>query len=237
MGKRRAIVIGSLEFATVGEAKGHVRELVARYSDGDTANEADSAFLSDLLELHPRCAEKIGAGVRSFKFDRNPEYTNTRTIFVVRTDGSVSDFSWPKCIDGETPERLKRAALRNAIADQIAAFKREALSVPPVLCPETGEELSWKQCHVDHTAPNTFDSLVNQWLASENIVLDLVEISPSREISFTRLLTNDAQRQSWRSFHDQRKQLRLLSPRANLSIAKRRKGTVPPIPSPKRSKP
>jgi hypothetical protein len=237
MGKSRSILIGTLEFATAGEAKEHVRGLVARYADGDTANEADSVFLRDLLELHPRCEEKIGAGVRSFKIDRNPEYTNTRTIFVVRADNSETDFSWPKCIDGETPERLKRAALRNAVADQIAAFKKEAFSRPPVMCPETGEELSWKYCHVDHAAPNTFDSLVDQWLLSENIVLDSVQISPSRDISFTRLLTDDGQRESWRAFHDQRKQLRLLSPHANLSIAKRKKGTVPPIPSPKRSKP
>jgi hypothetical protein len=225
MGKGRRIVIGSLEFATVGEAKEYVRELVARYSDRDTANEADSAFLSDLLELHPRCAEKMGSGVRSYKFDRNPEYTNTRTIFVLRTDGSQTDFSWQTCIDGETPERLKRAALRNAIADQIAAFKREAFSRPPVICSETGEELSWRYCHVDHVAPNTFDSLVDQWLLSENMVLDSVQISPSRDISFTRSLTNNAQRESWRGFHDRGKKLRLLSPHANLSIAKKRKKT------------
>ena len=131
-----------------------MRDIVARYPDGAMASDVDAEFLNDLLELHPRCMEKVGTGVHGFKFDTNPEYTNTRTIFIVRTDGSETDFSWIKCIDGETSERLKKAALGNAVMDQIIAFKQQAFSNGQVLCPKTGEELTWQRCHVDHRAPN-----------------------------------------------------------------------------------
>src|SRR5579884_2187266 len=105
MGKRRPIIIGKLHFATIAEAKQAVRDLVARYPNGAFASSEDAEFLKDLLELHPRCPDKVGAGVRGFRFDRNPEYTNNRTIFLLRVDGSETDFSWYKCIDGEMPER------------------------------------------------------------------------------------------------------------------------------------
>lgn len=223
MGKRRPITVGKMEFAAAKFATEYVRRLVARYPDNAVANQADTEFLTDLLELHPRCEEKVGCGVRAFKFKTNPEYTNTRTIFIVRTDGSETDFSWTKCIDGETPERLKRAALRHAVAEQILDFKREALSRGRVVCPETGEDLSWDFCHVDHCAPNTFDKLINDWLAAAELTLDSIEISPSRDSSFNRVLTNKVQCESWREFHRQRKQLRLLSPRANLSLPKHKR--------------
>lgn len=222
MGKRRPIIVGKLIFDTVGSATEHVKGLVARYADGDMARGPDVEFLKDLLELHPRCLAKVGNGVAGFTFSRNPEYTNTRTISVIRNDGSETDFSWRKCLNGETSEQLIRAALRSAVADQIIVFKRNAFLQQPVVCPETGETLTWEYCHVDHQAPNTFDQLVDEWLRSEKINLESVEISPSRDNSFTRALTNEMQRQSWLRFHEQRKQLRLLSPCANLSIAKRK---------------
>ncbi len=222
MGKRRAIAIGSRTFSGVGDAKQFVRDIVVRYPDGAMASDMDAEFLSDLLELHPRCTEKVGAGIRGFKFDTNPEYTNTRTIFILRTDGSETDFSWIKCIDGETSKRLTKAALRNAVMDQIIAFKQQAFVKMPVLCPETGEELTWQYSHVDHHAPKTFEVLIDEWLDSEGLSLDEIPISASRDRSFFRELTDERQRQSWHSFHDRHKQLRLLSPFANLSVAKRK---------------
>jgi hypothetical protein len=223
MGKRRTITVGKMEFATAKLATEYVRGLVARYADDAVANQPDTEFLKDLLELHPRCEEKVGCGVSAFKFKTNPEYTNTRTIFIVRTDGIETDFSWTKCIDGETPERLRRAALRRAVTDQIIEFKREVLLRGRVMCPVTGEELSWEFCHVDHCSPNTFDNLVDDWLVERSLTIDSIEITPSRDSSFSRTLSDEAQRESWREFHRQRKHLRLLSPSANLSLPKRKR--------------
>jgi len=222
MGKRKPVIVGKLNFPTQTEAEQSVRNLVSRYQDGDIVSKEDAAFLGDLLELHPRCSEKVGAGVSSFRIDSNPEYPN-RTIFIDRIDGSWTHFSWHKCIKGEAAENLKRQALRNAVMDQIIAFKKASFSPGKrIVCPETGAELSWDSCHVDHCAPRTFDKLIDDWFESQAITLDSVEISPSRDSSFVRALANETQRQSWRTFHDSRKELRLLSPYANLSIAKRK---------------
>ena len=223
MGKRKPVIVGNLRFDTKSAAKEWVRNLVARYPDGAPISPDDTAFLKDLLELHPRVDEKVGAGVQSFTIDTNWEYSNTRTIFINRTDGSRTDFSWVKCIDGETSDQLQMQALRVAIMDQIIAFKQgQFLAGKTVRCPETGEELSWQHCHVDHCAPDTFDKLVADWLSAEGITIEQVAISPSRDSSFHRKLTNEAQRVSWWNFHNAKKRLRLLSPFANLSLAKRK---------------
>jgi hypothetical protein len=227
MGKRKLVIVGNLRFGTKLAAKEWVRNLVARYPDGAVLNQDDTVFLKDLLELHPRVDEKVGSGVHSFIIDTNWEYSNTRTIFINRTDGSRTDFSWVKCIDGETSDQLQMQALRVAVMDQIIGFKQsQLLSARPITCPETGEQLSWQHCHVDHCAPDTFERLVADWLLSEGITIEQVAISPSRDISFHRKLTNEAQRQSWWNFHNSRKRLRLLSPFANLSIAKRKTGDL-----------
>ncbi len=73
---------------------------------------------------------------------------------------------------------------------------------------------------MDHRAPKTFDKLVDDWLSSEGISIASIEISPSRDSSFVRTLTNERQRDSWHHFHDLNKDLQLLTPFANLSIAK-----------------
>ena len=225
MGKRKPVMIGNLRFETKSTAKECVRNLVARYPDGATVSPDDIAFLKDLLELHPRVDEKVGSGVHSFTVDINPEYPTTRTIFIKRIDGSKTDFSWVKCIDGETADQLQMQALRVAVMDQTIAFKQsEFVPGRKVTCPETGEELSWNYCHVDHCAPNTFDKLVSDWLAAEGLTIEQVAISPSRDSSFHRNMTNEAQRSSWWYFHSAGKRLRLLSPFANLSIAKRKDG-------------
>jgi len=176
MGKRRPVVVGQVTFLTQSDAERWIRSLVARYQDGETVSENDAAFLRDLLELHPRCDEKIGVGVSSFRIDSNPEYPN-RTIFIIRADGSPTHFSWQKCIKGEAAENLKRHAMRNAIMDQIIAFKKVKFSSGErITCPETGEELSWDNCHLDHCAPRTLTSLstngLSQW-QSRSIPLKL----------------------------------------------------------------
>lgn len=222
MGKSKPVIVGNLTFETKSAAKEHVRNLVARYPDGAAISQVDTAFLKDLLELHPRVDEKVGSGVNSFTINTNWEYSNTRTIFINRTDGSRTDFSWIKCIDGETSHQLQMQALRVAVMDQIIAFKQsQFLHGRTVTCSETGEALSWQDCHVDHCAPDTFDKLVADWLASERITIEQVTISPSRDSSFHRNMTDEVQRLSWWNFHNARKKLRLLSPFANLSIAKR----------------
>lgn len=224
MGKRRPVTVGTREFRTAGEAIKFVQDMVARYPDEEWLSEQDAAFVSDLLELHPRADEKIGVGgIQGFLASTNPEHPNTRTIYGVRSDGSRFDFSWRKCINGEEREDIHRKALRRAIVEQTIAFKKEQFSTgQPVSCSITGQSLEWNTCHVDHVAPYTLDRLIDDWLASENIVIEDVAISPSRDLQYNRNMTDAKQRQSWEQYHYMHKRLRLLGPEGHRSLPKYR---------------
>ena len=58
----------------------------------------DNAFLLELLKKHPRAVEKIGAGVKHFTVENAKG--GTRCFYVIRADGSRSDFSFMKCLRG-----------------------------------------------------------------------------------------------------------------------------------------
>lgn len=50
------------------------------------------------LELHPHARRKIGCGVRNI-FIANTSYIGSPCFHVERCDGSVTDFSYRKCVD------------------------------------------------------------------------------------------------------------------------------------------
>ena len=53
-----------------------------------------------------------------------PGTDTTRCFYIVRTDGSSTDVSYIKCIDGEKRRQLLRPALRKEILPQILQFKQ-----------------------------------------------------------------------------------------------------------------
>ncbi|XP_075476606.1 DNA-directed RNA polymerase IV subunit 1 isoform X1 [Primulina tabacum] len=50
------------------------------------------------LQFHPRWKEKIGAGAMEIKVGRHPKHEESRCFVLVRTDGTVEDFSYHKCV-------------------------------------------------------------------------------------------------------------------------------------------
>ncbi|XP_044475254.1 protein DCL homolog, chloroplastic-like [Mangifera indica] len=94
-----------------------------RYMDGERLTAEDEGFVVEkLLAYHPHSEDKIGCGLDSIMVDRHPQYRNTRCLFVVRTDGGWTDFSYRKCLrayiqdkypsyaEGFIQEHLKRGS-------------------------------------------------------------------------------------------------------------------------------
>ncbi|KZV42123.1 DNA-directed RNA polymerase IV subunit 1-like [Dorcoceras hygrometricum] len=50
------------------------------------------------LQFHPRWKEKIGTGAMEIKVGRHPKHEESRCFVLVRTDGTVEDFSYHKCV-------------------------------------------------------------------------------------------------------------------------------------------
>ncbi|CAK7335434.1 unnamed protein product [Dovyalis caffra] len=83
-----------------------------RYSVDQQLNESDKSVLMMTLYFHPRRDEKIGIGAKDIKVINHPEYRDTRCFSLVRTDGTIEDFSYRKCLHGAleiiAPQRAKK---------------------------------------------------------------------------------------------------------------------------------
>lgn len=70
-----------------------------RYRDGERLTaEDEQAVVDNLLSHHPNAEDKIGCGIDSIMVDRHPQFRFSRSLFVVRTDGGHTDFSYKKCL-------------------------------------------------------------------------------------------------------------------------------------------
>jgi hypothetical protein len=115
----------------------------------------------------------------------------------MRTDGSSTDVSYQKCIDGEKYRQLLRPALRTAIQHQIQQFKQTQFASGPHGCPYTSERLTLETCHVDHLPPMTFETFVTEWLKLGGLREVDVQITGREDNSSTRFMTNANQIGSW----------------------------------------
>jgi len=214
------ISIGALEFKSKKAAMDYFRAIRDLYADEEIISPENSAVLHELISCHPETAEKIGCGIRSFTVATEAMF-RTRHYVLKRIDGSVTDFSFIDCINGGNIRRDILEALRRAIEDQVVGFRDLQFSKGKVLCPFLNIELSPLNSHVDHTPPASFMSLVESWLAMEQIALDQVVISSPKDNQIVTSMTDEWQMKAWSEFHRERAVLRLLSPKANLSQSKK----------------
>ncbi len=213
------MMIGNKLFGSKAEAKAHFKDMLARYEPGDMVNVPDAIELYFLLRTHQWSADKIGVDVAGFSVARCPEYS-TKHFVVMRTDGSETDFSYLACIAHTGHKTDAMNAMRREVRGQIDAFRREALASGQVECPYTGVELTYTNSHVDHAAPNTFESLAKGWLEEEGLNLTGVMVSAPRDAQTCAEMTDEYQAESWRTYHEANATLRLLSKEGNLSQAR-----------------
>ena len=62
-------------------------------------------MLEDLLKRgHKEAKRKIGVGIQAFQVRLNRDFEpHCRCFYIIRTDGSVEDFSYRKCVDNILP--------------------------------------------------------------------------------------------------------------------------------------
>jgi hypothetical protein len=90
--------IGSLHFATRGDALAFLRAMLNRYDIGDKVNAPDGEVLRAAIALHPNSEEKIGCGVTHFSV-RSADF-GSKCFWINRPDGTTEKFSYATCIRG-----------------------------------------------------------------------------------------------------------------------------------------
>ncbi|KAG0566496.1 hypothetical protein KC19_7G068200 [Ceratodon purpureus] len=65
---------------------------------GGRLSDEDDEAVQAVLTYHPKYSEKVGCGIAYIKVDNSPDYPDVRCFWLVRTDGSETDFSYRKCL-------------------------------------------------------------------------------------------------------------------------------------------
>lgn len=185
-----------------------------------TPDQADYNFLLRIFQGHPEYMIKTKVGIRSIHIGIGGEF-KTRCFIITRLDGSVTDISYIRSIDGATTKISDiKCACRSAIDSIIIAF-RKSIAFGFDTCPFTGAVLLPENTHIDHY-DLTFNEVVEKWLKTENIDVIHSLLNDSTKDNETKIyFTSDALVKDFIQYHNENTHLRAVSKTANLSILKK----------------
>jgi hypothetical protein len=154
-----------LGFPSQKAAKEHFKAMLARHDLGSEIKGEDAEMLMRLIALHPHAKRKVGAGVEMLYTGCVPG--KAKGFWLRRVDGSTTDFSYIRCVDGERrPWSQLLSACRQAVsADLLAAKGAYFDHHGDVECAVSGESLAFDQAQIDHKPPLTFEVIVAAFLA------------------------------------------------------------------------
>lgn len=216
-----SIDIGTRRFRSKKDAVKYFQGILYRHKIGSSIPEPDHSDLCNLLQKHTEADKKIGAGIDYFEV-RSALY-NQRCFYVVRVDGSSTDFSMHNCIDGrENPLKTQiYGAFRAAVQSDILDKKRQWFSEHGVngvfRCPINGVEMKFETSHADHAPPMTLQVLVTTFLAAKKIDLDARLLLPNSDNQLSPKLADQNLESSWIEYHHSVANIRVISAQANLS--------------------
>ncbi len=98
MGKARKIDLGIRVFERAGDATAFFRAMLNRYPVSARVSDDDAKDLRALLERHDERDEKIGAGIGHFEVAAAPDGYSGKCFWIVRSDKSRIDISYPHCL-------------------------------------------------------------------------------------------------------------------------------------------
>lgn len=222
-----------LNFKSAKAATDHFREVLYRGPAGTVVEDpSDHDDLCALLERYDTAIidgpSKIGVGIDRFERRQNRGVGYTTTGFwVIRTDGTETDFSFPSAIKGEPkPEATQFAeACRNAIAEDIRKAKRRHFEAHGddqgcIPCDLTEAPLTIAEAHMDHAYP-AFGHLVVSFRAARGwheAIPPGVITRPTDAQTTTTFIEADTAA-AFRKFHHAAATMRVISGKRNLSMA------------------
>ncbi|WP_073923971.1 DCL family protein [Streptomyces sp. CB03911] len=151
--------IGDRSYPSDAARKRAVRALLARYEVNQVVDqEDDDLLLRDLLDRHPKAAEKIGPGVDHFRVVRTPRGPH-KGPEVVRSDGTRIDFSYQKCLDSPSHRRRVLDSMRTEVVPQRDAYYEARKMSGTLVSDLTDTPLTPKETHVAYFRGTRFDDI------------------------------------------------------------------------------
>lgn len=208
-------------FATQKAAAEFFKVMLYRYDVGFVIPDPDHSDLASVLLRHPDASSKIGSGMSHFTVMHASQ--GTQCFCLHRVDGSSTDFSMGSCITGKGPSRFQEVsqAFRLVVSPDIHA-RRDTLfekygNNSTIECAVSRELISRDQGHMDHRPPMTFQVIVRTFIAANNLDLEDIAISESRDNQFSTTLEDLGIATKFKDFHKSVATLDFVSKKINLA--------------------
>lgn len=203
----------------------HFKEMLARYDNDQTVDRVDDhddlvALLERYDQLELGGPPKVGVGIDYFerRLNRGEGYSSPG-FWVIRVDGTETDFSCPKAVKGVPATILERYydACRAAIGADLAAAKQrqfDHFSDPDgkIICDVSGVPVTLSQAQLRHARPY-FGKIVGDFRElkgwSKDDLATRLTTSADAQISPTFLEKEDAE--AFRFFHHAKAVLHIVS--------------------------
>lgn len=214
------IDIGGERFYTKKALTERVRGILNTGQVPRTLEPAEAVVLRELLVWHPHATAKVGSGVQRFEIRENAPH-RSRGFWLVRTDGSATDFSYLEILkSGSTYRRGLIDACRFAIRAELQRFADDffAQAVKPT-CPILGIPLTREDAHVDHAPPYTFQRIFDSFVLLNGLDANDESLTDhSTDGVMVPLFASQALRDRFVAYHQSVAQLRVISSEANLKV-------------------
>jgi Protein of unknown function (DUF3223) len=211
-GKRGPLAVGGQVFPTKAALRSFVREILYRYPPGSVVTgSGDDGFLRALIPRHKHAAEKVGAGIDRFEVRTNLRHPG---FWIIRTDGSETDFSYQECITSTGQRSDVLQAFRIAAAPDAIAFIAAAFAGGPVRCVCGTMVADRSQAHADHY-PVPFLALAKRFAATWPGGFEGIQLTRA-DGQMGAILPDECQA-AWVAYHTQHARFRVLCIACNLS--------------------
>jgi len=179
-------------------------------------NKEEFEFIYLILKKHPHFKQKEKVGIENIFIKKT--IFNNNGFFIKRTDGTITDFSFYKCLNGENNLQKIKSLFRAGIKEQIWAFRDKAfLKEDSIICPILGVPVEKYNCHIDHFEP-MFDELFNQFITQNNLDLKKIKLGGENQDNTMQYYFLDKKlEEKWQKFHFENAKLRVTSIRGNLT--------------------
>lgn len=181
------------------------------------------AVVDDVLKGHQDYKQKVGEGSYQIGVTTCPVNPKNRHFYILREDGTDTDFSFYKALTAPSHASEVKKALRDLVRDQTVAYKEDYFKKNAVgkycICPETGLKITIKSSHLDHY-PVQFDELVADWLKSNKLKIKDVLLEPSKDNDVMNYLVDKSLEKSFYDYHLKVAEYRVVLSQVNMQREK-----------------
>lgn len=209
----KPIKFGDYSYPTKTACSKECEARIAKYTTGATLSADDEKFFRQLLTIHPDYEERLGSGIKSFKYDYSKSFGN-KCLHIVRYDGSEESVSWKACLGKPKLEHQVESAFRREVKGDIYRLRERAI-LAGALCPISKREIVYGESYVIYGFKGqglTFKQSVAWFLEQDKLTYEAVELEfPISNNDLRGKLVDESLAKRWREWHKKTSHITLVA--------------------------